>query len=59
MRTSRAQTPSLAHREQPDPDWGPGFDIGRTRPPSIGRQLADMARNRSLEPDRGVDRWGR
>jgi AAA domain/TrwC relaxase len=26
MRRSHAQAPSLAHRELPDPDYGPGFD---------------------------------
>jgi conjugative relaxase-like TrwC/TraI family protein len=26
MRRSHAQTPSLAHHELPDPDYGPGFD---------------------------------
>ena len=27
MCNSRAQTPSLAHPELPDPEWGPGFQI--------------------------------
>lgn len=45
MRTSRAQTPSLAHPELPDPRWGPRFDLGRMRPSSLTRWLAPPAPN--------------
>ena len=43
MRRSRAQTPSLAHPELPDPDYGPRFtrtiDRSRTPLPGIARAL--------------------
>jgi conjugative relaxase-like TrwC/TraI family protein len=45
MRSSRAQTPSLAHPELPDPEWGRGYDLpdlmpGRSRIPGIARTLS-------------------
>jgi conjugative relaxase-like TrwC/TraI family protein len=42
MRRSHAQTPSLAHPELPDPDYGPGFD--RPIAPSRSRLLPGIAR---------------
>ena len=36
MRNSRAQTPSLAHPELPDPDWGRGF-----KPPRAAAAFRD------------------
>ncbi len=57
MRSSRAQTPSLAHPELPDPEWGPGFD--RRRLPSLNpaswltRSLRSRDRTPALEVDRG------
>jgi len=59
MRQSRAQTPSLAHPELPDPRWGPGFDLGRMRPPSLVRWLTRTARNLDRAPERGAARGGR
>jgi conjugative relaxase-like TrwC/TraI family protein len=56
MRTSRAQTPSLAYPELPDPRWGPRFDLGRMRPSSLTRWLAPPARNPDHTPDRGSPR---
>jgi conjugative relaxase-like TrwC/TraI family protein len=56
MRTSRAQTPSLAHPELPDPRWGPRFDLGRMRPSSLTRWLASPARNPNRTPDRDAHR---
>jgi hypothetical protein len=55
MRNSRAQTPSLAHPELPDPEWGPGFT--RTLAPSRSR-LPGVARtiHRITQPDRSPDR---
>jgi conjugative relaxase-like TrwC/TraI family protein len=55
MRTSRAQTPSLAHPELPDPEWGPGFQ--RTLAPSRSL-LPGLARtiHRITQPDRTPDR---
>jgi conjugative relaxase-like TrwC/TraI family protein len=48
MRRSHAQTPSLAHRELPDPDYGPGFDRpiapSRGRLPGIVRAIHRLAR---------------
>jgi hypothetical protein len=52
MRHSRAQTPSLAHPELPDPDWGPG--LARRRLPSLNPA---SWLNRSLpSPDRTLTR---
>ena len=42
MRRSHAQTPSLAHPELPDPDYGPGFT--RTIAPSRHSRLPGIAR---------------
>jgi conjugative relaxase-like TrwC/TraI family protein len=42
MRRSHAQTPSLAHPELPDPDYGPGFD--RPIAPSRSRLLPGIVR---------------
>ncbi len=49
MRTSRAQTPSLAHREQPDPEWGLGHDDTLYHDRRI---LPDLARHLTPKPDR-------
>jgi ATP-dependent exoDNAse (exonuclease V) alpha subunit len=56
MRDSRAQTPSLAHPELPDPEWGSGFRIPiapsrRSRIPGITRAI-----NRVAQPDRTPER---
>jgi conjugative relaxase-like TrwC/TraI family protein len=48
MRTSRAQTPSLTHRELPDPEWGPGYH--RVIAPS--RLLSRLAHGLGRNPDR-------
>jgi conjugative relaxase-like TrwC/TraI family protein len=55
MRGSRAHTPSLAHPELPDPEWGPGFK--RTLAPSRSL-LPGLARtvHRITQPDRSPDR---
>jgi conjugative relaxase-like TrwC/TraI family protein len=55
MRGSRAHTPSLAHPELPDPEWGPGFK----RPLAPSRSLLPgLARtiHRITQPDRSPDR---
>jgi conjugative relaxase-like TrwC/TraI family protein len=56
MRRSHAQTPSLAHRELPDPDYGPGFD--RPIAPSRSRLLPAIARamNHIARPSRAPQR---
>jgi hypothetical protein len=51
---SRTQTPSLAHRELPDPAYGLNFDRmiapSRSRLPGLARVLSHIARrDRSLE----------
>jgi hypothetical protein len=55
MRRSRAQTPSLAYPELPDPLYGPGFtdtiERSRTRPPGLARVLQRLARPRET-PER-------
>ena len=56
MCNSRAQTPSLAHPELPDPRWGPRFDLARIRPPSLTRWLMPPARNPDRTPDRDAHR---
>jgi len=55
MRNSRAHTPSLAHPELPDPEWG--TDFKRTLAPSRSR-LPGLARtiHRITRPDRSPDR---
>ena len=49
MRTSRAQTPSLAHREQPDPGWGLGYEHTLFRDRRI---LPDLAQLLKPKPER-------
>ena len=56
MRCSHTQTPSLAHPELPDPEWGSGFRIPiapsrRGRIPGIARAI-----NRIAQPDRTPER---
>jgi hypothetical protein len=56
MRRSHAQTPSLAHPELPDPEWGSGFHhpiapSRRSRLPGIARAI-----NRIAQPDRTPER---
>ncbi len=52
MCNSRAQTPSLAHAELPDPDYGPGFH--HPIAPSRQSRIPEIARaiNRIAQPDR-------
>ena len=55
MRATRTQTPTLAHRELPDPEWGPGFEhpIAPSRDRlvrGIGRLFARVA-DRDRAPD--------
>jgi conjugative relaxase-like TrwC/TraI family protein len=51
MRRSKRQTPSLDHRELPDPELGPGFEHelapSRSRLPGVARTI-----RRIVEPDR-------
>jgi ATP-dependent exoDNAse (exonuclease V) alpha subunit len=50
MQTSRAQRPSLAHRERPDLEFGPGFDISRApsrTPLSLARVISRLVQPRS------------
>ncbi len=56
MCNSRAQTPSLAHPELPDPEWGSGFRVPiapsrRSRMPGIARAI-----NRITHPNRAPGR---
>ncbi len=55
MRNSRAHTPSLAHPELPDLDWGRGFKPTlaprRSRLPGLARTI-----HRIVQPDRSPDR---
>jgi ATP-dependent exoDNAse (exonuclease V) alpha subunit len=56
MCNSRAQTPSLAHPELPDPEWGPGFHhpiapSRRSRIPGITRTIS-----RIIQPSRTRER---
>ncbi len=56
MCNSRAQTPSLAHPELPDPEWGSGFRIPiapsrRSRIPGITRTISRIA-----QPDQTPER---
>jgi conjugative relaxase-like TrwC/TraI family protein len=57
MTNSRQKTPSLAHPELPDPEWGPGFDLGPLR---LARQLVPSGRDldcaREHTPDHSADR---
>jgi conjugative relaxase-like TrwC/TraI family protein len=56
MRRSHAQTPSLAHPELADPDYGPGFD--RPISPSRSRLLPGIVRavRRLARPERTPER---
>ena len=56
MRTSRAETPSLAYPELSDPRWGSRIELGRIRPSSLTRWLTPPAGNRERTPDRDADR---
>ena len=59
LRISRRQTPSLAHRELADPDWGPGFHPTHRLIPSPLQALGRAARHLNREPTRdgpGIDR---
>ena len=55
MRRSHTQTPSLAHPELPDPDWGPGIHIptapSRSWLPGLARAIHRLA-----QPDRTPER---
>jgi ATP-dependent exoDNAse (exonuclease V) alpha subunit len=55
MRASRAHTPSLAHPERPDPEWGRGFNPtlapSRSPLPGLARTI-----HRITQPDRSPDR---
>lgn len=60
MSQSRAQTPSIMHRERAGPDWSPSLDPLRSRdsPQALSpwRTLARLARSRHCDaPDRSVD----
>jgi conjugative relaxase-like TrwC/TraI family protein len=57
MRSSRAHTPSLEHRELADLDYGPGFDRALAPSRSPLPRLARTIR-RTVEPDRSPD-WTR
>lgn len=50
MNRSHAQTPSLAHPELPDPEYGPGFNLtiapSRTRLPGVARAIHRIAQPR-------------
>ncbi|MGO9837946.1 MAG: ATP-dependent RecD-like DNA helicase, partial [Polyangiaceae bacterium] len=56
MRNSRAHTPSLAHPELPDPDWGRGFKPtlapSRSRLPGLARTIHRITQT-DRSPDRG------
>jgi conjugative relaxase-like TrwC/TraI family protein len=57
MRRSHAQTPSLAHPELPDPEWGSGFRIPiapsrRSRLPGIARTISRIAQRPAPERTR-------
>jgi ATP-dependent exoDNAse (exonuclease V) alpha subunit len=57
MCNSRAQTPSLAHPELPDPEWGKGFRIPiapsrQSRIPGIARAINRIAQPRTPERTR-------
>jgi conjugative relaxase-like TrwC/TraI family protein len=56
MRRSHAQTPSLAHPELPDPEWGSGFH--HPIAPSRTSRIPGIARaiNRIAQPDRSIGR---
>jgi conjugative relaxase-like TrwC/TraI family protein len=52
LRISRRQTPSLAHRELADSDWGPGYHPTHRLLPSPLRALARATRHLDREPAR-------
>ncbi len=52
LRISRRQTPSLAHRELADPDWGPGYHPTHRLIPSPLRALTRAARHLDRQPAR-------
>ncbi len=52
LRISRRQTPSLAHRELADPDWGPGYHPTHRLIPSPLHALARAARHLDRQPAR-------
>jgi len=52
LRNSRRQTPSLAHRELADPDWGPGFHLTHRLVPSPLQALTRATRHLDRQPAR-------
>ncbi len=52
LRISRRQTPSLAHRELADPDWGPGYHPTHRLIPSPLHALGRAARHLDRQPAR-------
>jgi hypothetical protein len=56
MRSSRAQTLSLAHPERPDPRWGSDFDRGPMRVLHPTSWLRRPRRSRERTPDRDMVR---
>ncbi len=52
LRISRRQTPSLAHRELADPDWGPGYHPTHRLIPSPLRALTRATRHLDRQPAR-------
>jgi conjugative relaxase-like TrwC/TraI family protein len=52
LRISRRRTPSLAHRELADPDWGPGYHPTHRLLPSPLQALGRAARHLNREPAR-------
>jgi hypothetical protein len=52
LRISRRQTPSLAHRELADPDWGPGYHPTHRLIPSPLHALGRAARHLDRQPVR-------
>ncbi len=52
LRISRRQTPSVAHRELADPDWGPGFHLTHRLIPSPLQALTRATRHLDRHPAR-------
>jgi len=52
LRISRRQTPSLAHRELADPDWGPGYHPTHRLIPSPLHALGRAVRHLDRQPAR-------
>lgn len=52
LRISRRQTPSLAHRELADPDWGPGYHEANRLLPSPLQALTRATRHLDRQPAR-------